>query len=126
MSCICVERGTPGLSFGAQEHKVTFSVRGCCGWFWEGWWEGRSSKIGARCRMAQPQPLVLVVGQLGWNSQPTCAVSFEDCRVPVRNLLGKEGDGFKYAMRGLDGGTLAPSVSLAIFLPPPSLPCVVC
>lgn len=65
VSCLVVEKGTPGLSFGAQEHK------------------------------------------LGWNSQPTSAVVFEDCRVPVRNLLGKEGDGFKYAMRGLDGGRIS-------------------
>lgn len=44
--------------------------------------------------------------KLGWNSQPTRAVIFEDCRVPVQNLLGKEGDGFKYAMAGLDGGRI--------------------
>ena len=45
--------------------------------------------------------------QLGWNSQPTCAVILEDCRVPVKNLIGKEGDGFKIAMRGLDGGRVS-------------------
>lgn len=44
--------------------------------------------------------------KLGWNSQPTRAVIFENCRVPVENLLGKEGDGFKYAMAGLDGGRI--------------------
>ncbi len=65
MSCLVIEKGTPGLSFGAQERK------------------------------------------LGWNSQPTCAVILEDCRVPVKNLLGKEGDGFKIAMRGLDGGRVS-------------------
>ena len=42
----------------------------------------------------------------GWNSQPTAQVIFEDCRVPVKNLLGNEGDGFKIAMKGLDGGRL--------------------
>lgn len=42
--------------------------------------------------------------KLGWHSQPTCVVSFQDCRVPVENLLGQEGDGFKIAMKGLDGG----------------------
>ena len=42
--------------------------------------------------------------KMGWNSQPTAQVIFEDCRVPVKNLLGNEGDGFKIAMKGLDGG----------------------
>ncbi len=42
--------------------------------------------------------------KLGWNSQPTRAVIFEDCRVPVENLLGGEGEGFVFAMQGLDGG----------------------
>ncbi len=64
VSCIVVEKGTPGLSFGAIEKKM------------------------------------------GWNSQPTAAVIFEDCRVPVSNLIGAEGDGFKIAMKGLDGGRL--------------------
>ncbi len=44
--------------------------------------------------------------KLGWNSQPTAAVIFEDCRVPVENLVGAEGDGFTIAMKGLDGGRL--------------------
>jgi len=64
ISCIVVEKGTPGLSFGAREKK------------------------------------------LGWKSQPTAMVMFENCRVPVENLIGKEGDGFKIAMAGLDGGRL--------------------
>ena len=64
ISCLVVEKGTPGLSFGKQEKK------------------------------------------LGWNSQPTSAVMFEDCRVPIANRLGEEGDGFKIAMMGLDGGRL--------------------
>jgi alkylation response protein AidB-like acyl-CoA dehydrogenase len=64
ISCIVVEKGTPGLSYGAQEKK------------------------------------------LGWKSQPTAMVNFENCRVPVDNLIGKEGDGFKIAMAGLDGGRL--------------------
>ena len=64
ISCIVVEKGTPGLSFGAQEKK------------------------------------------LGWKSQPTSMVNFENCRVPAGNLIGKEGQGFKIAMAGLDGGRL--------------------
>ena len=44
--------------------------------------------------------------KLGWNSQPTAMVTFENCRVPVANRLGEEGDGFKIAMMGLDGGRL--------------------
>ena len=64
ISCILVEKGTPGLSFGAPEKK------------------------------------------LGWHSQPTAQVIFEDCRVPKSNLVGKQGDGFKIAMAGLDGGRL--------------------
>ena len=42
--------------------------------------------------------------KMGWRSQPTAVVSFDGCRVPVANRLGAEGDGFKIAMRGLDGG----------------------
>jgi alkylation response protein AidB-like acyl-CoA dehydrogenase len=64
ISCIVVEKGTPGLSYGAQEKK------------------------------------------LGWKSQPTSMVMFENCRVPADNLIGKEGQGFKIAMAGLDGGRL--------------------
>jgi len=44
--------------------------------------------------------------KLGWNSQPTCAVIMEDCRVPAANLLGAEGQGFTIAMKGLDGGRI--------------------
>lgn len=42
--------------------------------------------------------------KLGWNSQPTAMVNFDNCRVPVGNRLGAEGDGFRFAMKGLDGG----------------------
>jgi len=64
VSCIVVEKGTPGLSFGAPERK------------------------------------------LGWHSQPTAMVQFDDCRVPTANLVGHEGQGFKIAMAGLDGGRI--------------------
>lgn len=64
ITCIAVEKDTPGLSFGAQEVK------------------------------------------LGWKSQPTAQVNFQDCRVPKANRVGAEGEGFKIAMAGLDGGRL--------------------
>lgn len=44
--------------------------------------------------------------KMGWNSQPTAAVIFSNCKVPVENRLGEEGEGFKFAMKGLDGGRL--------------------
>ncbi|KAK0351216.1 hypothetical protein LTR94_025856, partial [Friedmanniomyces endolithicus] len=44
--------------------------------------------------------------KMGWNAQPTAIVQFDDCRIPEANILGVEGDGFKYAMMGLDGGRL--------------------
>lgn len=44
--------------------------------------------------------------KMGWKSQPTAQVQFDDCKVPSGNLVGVEGDGFKYAMMGLDGGRL--------------------
>ncbi|MEM7696593.1 MAG: acyl-CoA dehydrogenase family protein [Pseudomonadota bacterium] len=44
--------------------------------------------------------------KMGWHSQPTAAVMFDGCRVPAENRLGAEGEGFKIAMAGLDGGRL--------------------
>ena len=44
--------------------------------------------------------------KLGWNSSPTAQVNFDNVRVPVANRVGAEGDGFKFAMAGLDGGRL--------------------
>ena len=64
VSTFIVEKGTPGLSFGANEKKM------------------------------------------GWNSQPTAVVTFEDCRVPAENRLGDEGQGFSFAMQGLNGGRI--------------------
>ena len=64
ISCLIVEKGMRGLSFGRKERK------------------------------------------LGWNSQPTTTVTFEDCHVPATNRLGTEGEGFKIAMQGLDGGRI--------------------
>jgi hypothetical protein len=64
VSAFVVEKGWPGLSFGAQEKKM------------------------------------------GWNAQPTAQVNFDDCRVPESNRIGGEGEGFKFAMAGLDGGRI--------------------
>ena len=64
VSTFVVEKGTPGLSFGANERKM------------------------------------------GWKSQPTAMVQFDDCRIPVENRVGDEGQGFRFAMMGLDGGRL--------------------
>ena len=64
ITCVVVEKGTEGLSFGAPERK------------------------------------------LGWNSSPTAQVMFDNVKVPVANRVGDEGDGFRFAMAGLDGGRL--------------------
>jgi alkylation response protein AidB-like acyl-CoA dehydrogenase len=64
ISAFVVEKGSAGLSFGADEKKM------------------------------------------GWNAQPTRQVILDACRVPVANRLGEEGQGFKMAMSGLDGGRL--------------------
>lgn len=45
-------------------------------------------------------------GKMGWNSQPTRGITFEDVFVPEANRLGAEGEGFRIAMKGLDGGRL--------------------
>ncbi|MCS2610133.1 acyl-CoA dehydrogenase family protein [Halomonas dongshanensis] len=44
--------------------------------------------------------------KMGWNSQPTRMVNFDNVRVPLGHLLGEEGEGFKIAMKGLDGGRI--------------------
>jgi len=64
ISAFLIEKGTPGLSFGANERKM------------------------------------------GWNAQPTRQVILEGARIPAANRVGAEGDGFKIAMAGLDGGRL--------------------
>ena len=64
ITCLVVDKDTPGLSFGKPEKK------------------------------------------LGWNASPTAQLIFEDAKVPVANRVGPEGDGFRYAMAGLDGGRL--------------------
>ena len=44
--------------------------------------------------------------KMGWNCQPTRTITFEDVVIPVENLVGEEGQGFKFAMKGLDGGRI--------------------
>ncbi|MEL6888548.1 MAG: acyl-CoA dehydrogenase family protein, partial [Pseudomonadota bacterium] len=44
--------------------------------------------------------------KMGWRSQPTAQVQFDNCNISSGNLVGEEGQGFKYAMMGLDGGRL--------------------
>jgi len=63
------------------------------------------------CACACVCMLIVSVGgavppQMGWNSQPTCSVFMEDCKVPASAVLGAEGEGFTIAMKGLDGGRL--------------------
>ncbi|AKU57515.1 TPA: acyl-CoA dehydrogenase family protein [Vibrio parahaemolyticus] len=44
--------------------------------------------------------------KMGWNCQPTRMITFENVRIPADYLLGEEGEGFKFAMLGLDGGRI--------------------
>ena len=44
--------------------------------------------------------------KMGWNSQPTRVINFDNVRIPADHLLGQEGEGFKIAMKGLDGGRI--------------------
>ncbi|MGA0235277.1 MAG: acyl-CoA dehydrogenase family protein [Alphaproteobacteria bacterium] len=44
--------------------------------------------------------------KMGWNAQPTAMVSFDDCRIPAANRLGDAGQGFNFAMQGLNGGRI--------------------
>mmetsp|Transcript_9895 Transcript_9895/g.12835 ORF Transcript_9895/g.12835 Transcript_9895/m.12835 type:complete len:422 (+) Transcript_9895:42-1307(+) len=72
---------------------------------------GEEGPRGISCLAVEADTLGLSFGanerKLGWNSQPTAAVMFEDCRVPIANRIGDEGMGFKIAMQGLDGGRLS-------------------
>ncbi len=69
---------------------------------------GGEGPKGISCIAIEGQPDGLTFGaqerKLGWNSQPTAMLHFENCRVPVANRIGAEGEGFKIAMAGLDGG----------------------
>jgi hypothetical protein len=71
---------------------------------------GESGPKGISCFVVETGTAGLSFGarekKLGWNSQPTAMVMFENCRVPARNRVGAEGHGFRIAMAGLDGGRL--------------------
>jgi alkylation response protein AidB-like acyl-CoA dehydrogenase len=71
---------------------------------------GEGGPRGISCIVVEKRTAGLSYGaqekKLGWKSQPTAMVMFEDCRVPAENLIGAEGQGFKIAMAGLDGGRL--------------------
>ena len=62
ISCLLIEKNTPGLSFGKAEKKM------------------------------------------GWKNQPTSMIYFENCKVPVTHLIGEEGEGFRIALKALNGG----------------------
>lgn len=71
---------------------------------------GDDSSRGISCLIVEKDAPGVSFGALerkmGWNSQPTATVNFDDARVPVANRVGAEGEGFKFAMMGLDGGRL--------------------
>jgi alkylation response protein AidB-like acyl-CoA dehydrogenase len=71
---------------------------------------GGEGPRGVSCVVVERDTAGLSFGQperkMGWNSQPTATVNFQDCLVPVANRLGAEGEGFRFAMAGLDGGRI--------------------
>ncbi|KAI6661143.1 Isobutyryl-CoA dehydrogenase, mitochondrial isoform X1 [Oopsacas minuta] len=71
---------------------------------------GGQGPKGITCFMVEKNSEGLGFGKkekkIGWNSQPTRAVIFEDCRIPDSNRIGKEGEGFNIAMNGLNGGRI--------------------
>src|SRR6476646_4358050 len=71
---------------------------------------GEAGPRGISCIVVEKDTQGLSFGahekKLGWKTQPTAMVMFENCRVPVSNRIGAEGQGFRIAMAGLDGGRL--------------------
>jgi alkylation response protein AidB-like acyl-CoA dehydrogenase len=71
---------------------------------------GEAGPKGISCLVVENGTPGLAFGKnerkLGWNTQPTAMVMFDNCRVPTLNRLGAEGEGFAIAMMGLDGGRL--------------------
>jgi isobutyryl-CoA dehydrogenase len=72
--------------------------------------EGQAGPKGIFCLLIDAGTEGLHLGKkekkMGWNSQPTRIVSFEDCRVPKANRVGGDDQGFNIAMAGLNGGRL--------------------
>ncbi|MCJ8739960.1 hypothetical protein PDJAM_G00053360 [Pangasius djambal] len=110
ISCLVVEKGTPGLSFGKKEKKAFISGGGDTDVYVVMCRTGGKGPKGISCLVVEKGTPGLSFGKkekkVGWNSQPTRAVIFEDCSVPVTNRLGAEGEGFNIAMRGLNGGRI--------------------
>lgn len=71
---------------------------------------GEDGPKGISCLVVEKQMAGVSFGanerKLGWHSQPTAQVNFDGVRVPIDNLVGAEGEGFRIAMMGLDGGRL--------------------
>lgn len=71
---------------------------------------GGPGASGVSCFVVEPGTAGMSFGKaeqkMGWRAQPTAQVIFEDCIVPEANRIGPEGQGFRYAMAGLDGGRL--------------------
>ena len=69
---------------------------------------GEDGPRGISCVVVEKDRAGLSFGKperkLGWNSQPTTTLSFDDCDIPAANRIGAEGEGFRFAMQGLDGG----------------------
>lgn len=71
---------------------------------------GDDTHHGISCLLIENNTTGLTFGKLekkmGWRSQPTCMIYFENCKVPVSNRVGEEGMGFKIALNALNGGRL--------------------
>lgn len=71
---------------------------------------GEAGPKGVSCFMVPADSAGISYGKkedkMGWNSQPTRLITFEDVSIPADYLIGQEGEGFKFAMKGLDGGRI--------------------
>lgn len=71
---------------------------------------GEAGPKGVSCFMVPADAEGISYGKkedkMGWNSQPTRLITFEDVKIPAEYLIGEEGEGFKFAMKGLDGGRI--------------------
>ena len=71
---------------------------------------GEPGAKGISCFLVEKDTKGLSFGKpekkMGWHSQPTCMVFFDNCRIPVHHRIGKEGDGFRIALSALNGGRL--------------------